>query len=281
MAQQKSIWLSTSLFSSKGNWHNILREAIGPFTQSNSLVKGYTIKFNYLSGENIRLSLLTDLGNEESLAKTADKYFKNYFRKANLPDASIKLPVAGVFMPIPRNSIQYGLYAPVSIDVEEQIQYALPIKLSKIIVAALQEEIDDELILTLAFYLQISLAKTIYRFLTDVSALFSVVTPANGFTVDDNALSNLCLMKEITIKVMQTEEFDIKLRWLNQWIDDCNNNLLAISENEIDHISNIKENYHLRVQTAYHHLGINRHGEDMLSYLVLKSLEEQFSVSKQ
>lgn len=274
------IWLSVSLFCSKKNWNRVLSEAIAPFAQTNSLLKGYTVEFNYLSGENIRLALLTDLGNEEGLVKTTDSYFKSYFEKARPPKAAAKLPVDGVFMPFPGNTIRYGLYPAVTIVASELVQYNLPIVLSNILVAALQDEIDDETILTFAFYLQISIVKTIYKLVNNEDELFAIITSAHDFKADNNALSNLNLMQEITYDVMQTEEFDSELIWLNGWIDDCKAALSIAGKTEANNISNIKSIYHLRVQTVYSHLGINMHGRDMLNYFVLKSLEQHFLVSK-
>ncbi len=266
------IWLSVSLFSGKANWHRVLGEAIAPFAQTDSLLKGFKVEFNYLSGENIRLALLTDLGNEEALAANADIYLKSYFVKANLPQLPVKLPVDGIFMPFPNNTIQYGLYPAVTIAANELVQYNLPIALSKVIVAALQDEIDDETILTFAFYLQISLVKAIYTLLNNEDTLFALIPPLDNFKVDDNASSNLSLMKEITDDVMHTEEFESELDWLNGWIDDCKTALLAAD--------NVKSIYHLRVQTVYSHLGLNMHGRDMLNYFVIKSLEQHFIVNK-
>ena len=274
------IWLSISLFSNKANWHRLLNEAIAPFVQANPQLKGYYVAFNYLSGENIRLTLLTHLGNEQALAAIADSHFKNYFEKAHLSQQPLKLPVDGCFMPFPANTIQYGLYPPLTISVDDLEACELSINISKIIVAALQDEIDDETILTFAFYLQISLVKTIYNTLRDADALFAIVTPANAFKADDNALSNLCLMKEIADDVMQIEEFDSELNWLNGWIDDCKNTLLKASKIEANNISKIKSIYHLRVQTVYTHLGINVHGKDMLNYFIVKSLERRLLASK-
>ena len=279
MAQQQMICLSTSLFSSKKNWHLLLSEAIAPFTQANSWLKSYKITFNYLSGENIRLTLFTDLGNEEALAEQADGYFKSYFEKANLPQQPVKLPVNGIFMPFPGNTIQYGLYPPEAITATDLNRHLLSLNLSKIIVAALQDEIDDETILTFGFYLQISLVKTIYKFLNDVDALFTVIAPAITFKPDDDTLSNLSLMKEITDDVMQTERFDSELNWLNRWSDDCATALLPINKVDPNAISAVMNIYQLHLQTIYSQLGINTYGRDMLNYFVIKSLELHFDVN--
>ena len=280
MEPRKMIWLSVSLFSSKVNWHGLLSEAIVPFTQTNRLLKGYKVEFNYLSGENIRLGLLTDLDNEDALATNADIYLKNYFEKANLQKAPIKLPVDGIFMPFTSNTIQYGLYPPVTIGLNDLDRHTLSINLSKIIVTALQDEIDDETIITFAFYLQISLVKVMYKLLNDEDLLLAVIPSTDNFKADDNALSNLSLMKEITDDVIQTEEFDSELNWLNDWIGDCKTALLTAGKTEANTISNMKSIYNLRVQTVYSHLGINMHGRDMLNYFVIKSLEQHFLVSK-
>lgn len=274
------IWLSTSLFSNISNWHQIFQQGIRPFVENNNRVKAYTIEFNYLSGQNIRLALLTDEYEKQEVAKNTDAYFKDYFETANLQQIPVKLPIGGVFMPFPANTIQYGLYPPVTVGLDKLDQFTLPITVSKIMVAALQDEIDDETILTLAFYLQISLVKTIYQLIDDEHELFMNIVSVNSFNADDNALSNLSLMQEITEDVMQTEKFDSELDWLNNWIDDCKAPLLSVNKTEMDKSSTIKSFYQFRIQTVYRHLGINTLGGDMLNYFVVKSLEQHFLARK-
>ncbi len=279
MEQHAFIWLSISLFSSKENWHRILSEAIAPFAETNRLLKAFKVEFNHLSGENIRLSLLTNIGNEALLAATAHSYFNSYFEEAKLPQQPLKLPVEGVFMPFPANTIQYGLYPPLTVGGDEVDQYALPVTLSKIMVAALQEEIDDETILTFAFYLQIALVKTINKIAQNANVILTLIQPAQNFKPDESALSNLSTMKEITDDIMQTEKFNDELAWVNWWMEDCYA-ALAAQYNSDNDTSVIKHIYQQRMQTIYRNTCININGRDMLNYLAEQSLEQFFLVSK-
>jgi hypothetical protein len=281
MEQQQMIWLSTSLFSSIANWHHILKEGVRPFIKSNKRVKGYTIEFNYLSGQNIRLALLTNEDEKQQVAQNADAYFKHYFATANLQQLPVKLPVVGgVFLPFPGNTIQYGLYPPVIVASDKLDQYTLPITVSKIMIAVLEDDIDDETILTLAYYLQISLVKTIYQLTGNERDLFATIEQANNFNADDNALSNLSLMKEITEDVMQTERFDSELDWLNSWIDDCKTAFLSVNKTEQDTNAPVRSIYKFWIQTICYQLGINTYARHMLNYFVAKSLEQHFLVRK-
>src|SRR5690554_2737148 len=124
------IWLSISLFCSKSNWHILFANGVNPFIIANSFIEHYIIEFNYLSGDNIRLSILTNQSIAPQVARNADDYFKTYFLNANLSTNQIKLSGKGVFIPFKENAIQFGLYYPIKIKNEEKDDYIFPVCLS-------------------------------------------------------------------------------------------------------------------------------------------------------
>jgi hypothetical protein len=150
--QQKLTWLRISLFTKKCNWHYLL-VAIESFISQNSFsVVDFSVEFNFLCGENIRLAILVSEDSVNELPSAIANYFKRLFLERNLSTEVISLPVAGIFKPFEQNTIQFGLF-----EISHQksaTEAQLGTNLSKIIVSALRDdEIDDETIITLAFYL--------------------------------------------------------------------------------------------------------------------------------
>lgn len=282
MNEQNMIWLSTSLFSNKKNWHRVLSEAVAPFTESNTQINAYQVEFNYLSGENIRLSLLTELGNKEALSRKADNYFKNYFANAGLFTAPVKLPVDGMFMPFPANTIQYGLYPPKTVNTEEPHHYIRSANLSKIILNALNDEIDDDTTITFAYYLHIALIKAIHGYVNDPDVLFTIITANSSANVSNihepSVTANIDLMVEITHDVMKNEVFDIELDWLNNWFKLCKIYLQDIDNSTLDSAS-LNEYYQSNVGTIYKHLGLNAHGQYLLFCFISKALAQYFMIT--
>ena len=140
--QQKLTWLRISLFTKKCNWHYLL-VAIESFVSQNSFsVVDFSVEFNFLCGENIRLAILVSEDSINELLSSIDDYFKRLFLDRNLSTDVISLPVPGIFKPFEQNTIQYGLF---EISHEKSTNEAkLSTNLSRIIVSALRDdEIDD------------------------------------------------------------------------------------------------------------------------------------------
>jgi len=229
------IWLSVSLFSHKNQWNKLLSRAVVPFASKNAYLNGFTIEFNYLSGENIRLSLLTDEENAPELAKLADKYFNNYFLSAGLSEQELKLPVNGIFIPFPSNTIQFGLYPPKKITADKLDNYSLSLHFSQIMLYALKDDvIDDEIILTFAFYLRmglIKMASPVYPQL--VNDLKSRAIPLNAVS-SKTAESKINTLKfeevketliEITRDIFDVDRTPHLPVWFKQWMVICKENM--------------------------------------------------------
>jgi len=116
----------------------------------------YLIEFNSLCGENIRLAILVSDDSVTEFVPVIDDYFKRFFSTGKLRTEPALLPVIGVFKPFEQNTIQYGLFD-ISFSASET---KLAANLSRVILTALKDdEIDDETIITFAFYLHSAILK--------------------------------------------------------------------------------------------------------------------------
>jgi|GEM_PF-1267958 len=267
------IWLSTSLFCSKCEWNKLFADGIVPFVKDNRILQAYTIELNYLSGENIRLSFLTNDADAQQLAKNTDGHFKDFFLSSNFSSPDIKLPVNGIFKLFPVNTIQYGLYPPQEIERKEKENYSLSIELSQIILDALKDDsIDDEAILTLAFYLQIGLIKVINDFDEKFINTLKTTTQRNFETISINIIKarfeeSREILSEITTDILHgANKEDIPV-WLEQWMILCKTEIERVGKN-----MNATSVYGKISNAVRKHLGITPQMNDMLAYFIERSL---------
>lgn len=265
------ISLSISLFNCKSQWHKLLGNGISVFVKNNPTIKGYRIEFNHLSGENLRLALLTYEDEAEELAKSASIYFNKYFRELKTPKIIEEESYSkGLFMQFPINSIQFGLFPPETINKSELEKCLLPTSISKAMLSAFQEEIDHELTLTFAFYLHITIIKTYYIKGFPLDKICSLLRE----TVISNDSEDVPVqyeMYEITEEIMKSDVSSHELDWLNEWYIYCLNNLpcypAAIEEN-------VRRNYLLFNNYLNMQLGITQQGKSLLSLWVRSSITQ-------
>lgn len=235
--QQNLLWLTTSLFCSKSHWSYLISEGIKPFLSKiddQKSLKSYQLEFNYQYGDNIRLSLLAQSEQAKTLSKKADAYFKKFFSIAALPTNETNLTDRGIFMPIPPNTIQYGLYKIESIANEKQSYFQK--ELSLIIIEGLgKENIDQETIITFGFYLHIALIKLIKdKHEATVKELLQWYnSPALNVTdkeIDIEFIKakyedNKEVLLEITDDIMKPPSFQEIPFWLKKWMKLCEDEL--------------------------------------------------------
>ena len=266
------IWLSISLFCCKKEWNQLVLNGIEPFLNNKEttiLLNNYTLELNYLSGENIRLSLLTAENKASLLAKHADEYFKRYFLNANLFLPETHLPVDGIFMPLPVNTIQYGLYPPRKIARSEIEKDAFSTGLSSIMITALSDDtIDEESIITFAFYLQTGLLKAITK--TGVTVPETLKSEMNfdqqqiyNATIKLKFNDSKDILTEIADDVMM--DIDNVPEWLKSWLLLCSS---EIEKNRVVKIDEVRSFYRKIVAIINRHLAIQPQISLMLSYFI-------------
>lgn len=225
------IWLRTSLFADKSQWGYVLTNGVKRFVDevsNKNTIKSLLIEFNYLCGENIRVALKTEAKNARLLAHQIDDFFKGFFLSAKLYKKTATLPVTGVFMPFPKNTIQYGLYK-VTID-NEQLNSNLTSKISDCIVNALEEEmIDEEILIMLAFYMHCSLitqlertSKNIFLSHYNLDYQYKTGTVTESYLIEKYHQNKTSLIEvEKSIRNYDSAEYNENPRWLINWINDC------------------------------------------------------------
>ncbi len=180
-------------------------------------LQSHQLEFNYFNGENIRLALLAKEDYAETLAKKADNYFKNFFSISKLPTSDPDLTDWGIFMPFPANTIQYGLYKVDPINLNDAQDYSFQRELSLLVLEALGEEsIDQETIITFAFYLHVALIKVI--------------------TAKDPAITTGLLQWYDTAPFQQTDE-QVNFEFIKAKYEDNKAALLEIADDIMKHIS--------------------------------------------
>lgn len=230
--KNKPIWLRTSLFVEKNQWAYVLRNGIKSFIEQPSIdtiTEALMIEFNYMSGENIRFAIKVPGQNAEMLAYEIDAFFKSLFTKSNLPSKDIELPVQGLFLPFPGNTIQYGLYNGL-FPVDNAITKIISKTSAYIIEALMDETINDETLIMLAFYFHCALitqAKEIKQhdftniYITEIYPS-DVTVITEDFLVQKYEENKINLMEvEESIRNYQSTESDDNPFWLGEWMMAC------------------------------------------------------------
>lgn len=268
------IWLSISLFCSKQNWHTLMANGVDVFLKNNSVIKGFRIELNYLYGENLRLALLTEEENARALANVVSNYFIDHFKKTGISKTTIKTIKKGIFMSFPENSIQFGHFPPEIISKGEMEHHSFSTPISKAMLNAfMHEEIDDEMILTFAFYLHIVMIKTFYVKGITVNKIFSLL--ANTTKLNEPERQPVKYeMFEITQEIMQSNMPIQELDWLNNWYIHC---LSTLSIYEADLEKEAEKKYFLFINSLNSQLGITNKGKNYLSDWIKSSIIQYFS----
>jgi hypothetical protein len=228
-----SVWLSISLFCQVGNWHILLNEGIKPFLQMpfvQASTDAYDIRLGYHDhgGEHVAFSLLTPLSNAERLAQNTDKFFTQFFQTHLLSTPAPSYYGKTLFMPIPCNSVQFGLYSIIN-EQEENVHVFQSSALSRIILAALAEEsLDDETIVTFALYLYFALIEAIgtctnsgHSTIQDELTIQLSSLPMEELSeiINDRYLANKPTIDSIAADFFSGQSDDIS--WLSEWKTIC------------------------------------------------------------
>lgn len=276
--ENELIWLPSSIFSAKENWHHIL-EQIQIFIdlwKPQQCIKEFRIEFNYLSGENIRFSILCGDDFKHRIAQKLDEYFINFFLRANFSVKKQALPINGIFLPHQPNTVRYGLYNILSGNPEaEQINAVIS---SAIIQALSPEPVDEESILTFAFYLYAG----VFKAFKNRNVHYDIKKHSNYWAnkhnesqldekiVEDKYEASKALLSEIFQEIMSGIPIG---PWLDNWILTC--------ETEIRRRSGFpyKENDLIQIgfgciNSINKHLGMSENMKLMLGFFINRTLEE-------
>lgn len=278
-------WLSISLFVDKSNWHLLLRDAIYPFTLSqstNGVISSFNIEFNTVGGENIRLSLRVLKSLKYSIAKKTDKHFKNYFSKQNFYSRLTEKPFNSVFMPYPKNSIHYGLY---KIRDAYKPQYLIPLDqaISETMIKVFDDTVDDEAILTFSLYLLFScyyiISKLKLPLAKSGAEVYSyAVEKLHIWEVDQDLIRKKydeleSLIEEIYSDIVTDTRRD--LQWLHNWEESLSQALTSVkSEKETSQIINYCSKF------IIHKLSLNNFSINLLSYF-FKTTVSKYNYGRQ
>lgn len=298
----KTIWISVSIFSKQKNWNFILINGIKPimgnFIQTGNVIK-YAVEFNYLRGSNIRLSILANKSNIKKFITSLNAHLKSFLLNNNMLVEMPTLPVNGIFMPYPFNTIQYGLHSPdilnkVGVNGKELVslgneQYSFYQVLSEIIIEALrEEEIDDELIVTFSFYLHLILMNCVCMKFSVNHHIFS--SSYDLFQNVDNELlskdflvqkfsENMEVLKEIKSDAFHNGRSVLveSPAWIKKWEITC---LSEIGRQEKAELVRNDSSiiYFNIVESINRILGVKKNMKQLLYYFIFNTMFENKSI---
>lgn len=273
--QHKLTWLRISLFTKKRNWHYLLHEIDLFITKNSPDVIDYVIEFNFLCGENIRLSILTLEDSAAQFAPIINSYFRSFFLNRNLRTDAVSLPVNGIFKPFNQNTIQYGLF---DISFKNSTNEArLSSNLSKVILKALtDDEIDDETIITFAFYLYTGILKAsedrselIRELRNHYRPPLFVESDISVEFLDDKFKNNKQELLEVYKNIMAENQSNLP-DWIIDWIT-CDK-----GENETGtHLTDISliKKYHEIISIVNQRLAISGNSWLVISYFLQQTIK--------
>lgn len=278
------LWLRTSVFSGKEHWHRILEQiqVFIDFWKPQQCIKGFRLEFNYLSGENIRFSILCRDDFKQLIAQEFDIFFKDFFLRSNLPVRQQSLPINGIFLPHPPNSIRYGLYDMVGNDPENRQRDT--VISSAIIQALYHEPIDEESVLTFAFYLYAGMLKA-YKNCNKVfdDTYYHTNLFDNGRTdligiqiVRDRYENGKEMLSEIFEEIMNGIHVG---PWLDNWVLSCETEVKRRSCGPFPQ-NDLTRTGLLFINSIHKHLGMSENMKLMLNFFMNETLKKRLLINK-
>ncbi|HTH83012.1 MAG TPA: hypothetical protein VL490_08760 [Mucilaginibacter sp.] len=261
-------WLCTSLFCDKSSWPVILNNGISYFLKQidkAGYLTSYLLEFNELNGENIRFSIEVSKNRAEQIAKEMDVFFNAFFLDAITgqdDEISSHLKVGELFMPFPQNTIQYGLYNYLPGNDCEDKHHALNVMLSSIIIDVLKDEenLNDEIILTFAFYLNLLLVKLIMdQECMPIAGLIDFYNNWGNKTnenINRSALTGSEETEDLMFEIAKSVFNPLQVGDIPEWLDKWG----ASIKKELTYSKTPKEEIHsTTVYVIYSQLGINKY----------------------
>jgi len=254
--KQTYTWLAASISCSKMHWDRLLNEIVLFHQEMNQPdIGSMMLQFNYQGGENIRWALLSPQEQAGNLAREIDTHF-NYFL-SGLPvfDNQHASADESIFPVLPGNSIHFGLYEPAKCS-------SIQSSLSWMMIEALAgDRIDDEAIITFAFYLQVSLIKVMLtRGFTSLETLRKLYH-TDGTHTSDVTLNHECIF-QIVDSIIDPSQAEERPVWLHKWMSLCEDEISK--EQPFPLNKNPLLSYSRLIYQLHMHLGITVKMESIL-----------------
>lgn len=270
-------WLTVSCFFSIEKWDLLLPE-IETFLQTvgQSEDPYYYLEFNYIYGDNIRLSILVSHTRLKELQKRLNNYFSSFF--SSFPDESIKEAPDSIHLPFPSAIIRFD---PFILPYNEESRRTLKMrhKISTLIIAVLKSyKNDKDLINTFCAYLQITLFKVCFKYFEkSEQSLFTTLLVSNNVLKKPNnqdEVKAINEMKDITLHIMEQDHFSNELTWINDWVLFLHLQITSIkNQNSAGYFDSISEFYTGTIVIILNQLNISVTTRPFLSQLIGTSLD--------
>lgn len=278
-SDETSQWITCSLFAPMGTWPVLLEQIHYFLKATSSQFSFFRLQINDENGENLRLGLLSTSENKQGLADALNLRFKSVLSTLSTKGETKK--VDSIFLPFPTYVIEFDLYQ-VQCDANSSNVYAFQQEISNLVIQVLLlEDVDLETITTFCFYLQISFVKAVLiRQIpkTELIELFSGFQYQDVNSIKTASDENMEILAQITKEVMNTEQFENELAWINRWMNFCEEafkeHLNQYGAKNIAYKSQLESFHQFVVSHIYERLGISGKSKVFLDYTVSSSMIE-------
>jgi len=194
-------------------------------------------------------------GDAETTAVKLRTHFETFFKNQGLFASQPSAAANALFMPFPQNTIRFGLYPPVELSRLSKKDNKFSTEFSSIVTGGLAgEDIDDETVVTFAFYLYIALLKVINLF--NNQGLRDEFL--SSYQVTDSSIPNIeffetkyehskSIFQEIYNDIMNNEGTENFPAWLSSWIN--------LAKEIMIHFKSKKKKNAIAAKTTMHYLG--------------------------
>lgn len=265
-------FINASIFYNRKNWHSLMQDCLKPLISKLSRTQepAWLIYLNHDKGPNIRFSWYGEnISDAKSDLLIIDEHLNNYLRENPSPPNEIDFDVKNAFMDIPNNSARYNLYMHLDWQMPEPRRLVSENILDKLS----NEEIDNEMIVSLSLYLHFQLIRSSQVNNHDIFLKLRAVLKKR---LDDELAPQLETFhqqnKPVILQIYQdvfSDPISSDLDWLQGWQ----------SEGTKLGIHPSFENHFFRLSSIIHeHLGCSRIQQTATIYLLERTLSDSFVV---
>lgn len=272
-------WIKLSAFIEVKHCHLLFREIkeIQKLLAEYKIV-GYSIELNYFQGFNIRISILAGTEYVRDVAIVFEKQILSFFNRMDLKP-KYSNSKEDLFMNFYINSLHYGIFDHDRNDSYSDIE--LETNISSIIIDALsEEEIENDMFLTLAYYMHmvsIKIYLDVYclpiskRLLNSYSDIYAD-TKIDMELISSKFLDNKLMLEEIKSDILHNKA-QIDIPWIVRLENTFSKEFLSRRYDNL-YINKKFDSLWCLPEKINKHLGLENERKQILNYFIFHTLSE-------